>query len=86
MRIQGLLKRTPGPNSEKAEVVGQLMSSEVYAAKPDTQISEILRQITGKSIRHVPIVDEKRRVLGIVTQSDLLGALYQRLALSVTHH
>ena len=86
VRIQGLLKRTPGPNSEKAEVVGQLMSSEVYAAKPDTQISEILRQITGKSIRHVPIVDQKRRVLGIVTQSDLLGALYQRLALSVTHH
>ena len=86
VRLQGLLKRTPGPNSEKAEVVGQLMSSEVYAAKPDTQISEILRQITGKSIRHVPIVDEKRRVLGIVTQSDLLEALYQRLALSVTHH
>ena len=85
VRLQGLLKRTPGPNSEKAEVVGQLMSSEVYAAQPDTQISEILRQITGKSIRHIPIVDERRRVLGIVTQSDLLGALYQRLALSVTH-
>ncbi len=82
VRLQGLLRRTPGPNSEKAEVVGQLMSTHVYAAEPHTQISEILRQITGKSIRHVPIVDDKRRVLGIVTQSDLLGALYQRLALS----
>lgn len=82
IRLQGLLRRTPGPNSEKAEVVGQIMSSEVYAAQPDTQISEILHQITGKSIRHVPVVDDRRRVLGIVTQSDLLGALYQRLALS----
>lgn len=82
IRLQGLLKRTPGPNSEKAEVVGQIMSSEVYAAQPDTPISEVLRQITGKSIRHIPIVDNRRRVLGIITQSDLLGALYQRLALS----
>lgn len=82
IRLQGLLKRTPGPNSEKAEVVGQIMSSEVYAAQPDTPISEVLRQITGKSIRHIPVVDHRRRVLGIITQSDLLGALYQRLALS----
>lgn len=82
IRLQGLLKRTSGPNSEKAEVVGQIMSSEVYAAQPDTPISEVLRQITGKSIRHIPVVDHRRRVLGIITQSDLLGALYQRLALS----
>lgn len=82
IRLQGLLKRTPGPSSDKAEVVGQIMSSNVYYANPDTPLSEVMRQIVGKSIRHVPIVDDKRKVIGIVSQSDLLGALYQRLALS----
>lgn len=84
VRIQGLLKRTLGPTSEKAEVVGQLMTADVFTAKPETPISEILRQITSKSIRHVPITDDRNKVVGIVTQSDLLGALYRRLALSET--
>lgn len=82
IRLQGLLRRTPGPASEKAEVVGQIMSTEVFSARPDTLISEILHQITNKSIRHIPVVDDRNKVVGIVTQSDLLGALYRRLALS----
>ncbi len=81
VRLQGLLKRTPGTHSEKAEVVGQIMSREVYAVQGHTPIADILRQVAVKSIRHIPIVDDKRKVLGIVTQTDLLGALYQRIAL-----
>ncbi|HBI82627.1 MAG TPA: hypothetical protein DDY24_02765, partial [Alcaligenaceae bacterium] len=82
IRLQGLLKRTSGPTSEKAEVVGQIMSSKVYTAQTDTPISEILRHMTDHSIRHVPIIDDRKKIIGIVTQSDLLGALYRRLALS----
>jgi len=31
---------------------------------------------------HIPVVDDGRKLVGIVTQSDMLAALYKRLALS----
>ena len=71
-----------GVNSEKAEVAGQIMSAEVYAARTDTPISELVHHLSEKGLHHVPVLDEKRRVLGMVTQSDVVAALYKRIALS----
>ncbi len=82
IRLQGLLRRTPGVSSEKAEVVGQIMSAKVHAAHIDTPISELVHDLSEKGMHHVPVVDDKRRVLGIVTQSDIIAALYKRIALS----
>jgi CBS domain-containing membrane protein len=81
LRLQGLLRRTPGQTSDKAEVIGQIMTTEVFSALPETPISSLIAQVTDRSLPHVPIVDTKRKVVGIVTQSDLLAALYKRLAL-----
>jgi CBS domain-containing membrane protein len=33
-------------------------------------------------LAHIPVVDAGRKVVGIVTQSDMLAALYKRLAMS----
>lgn len=82
VRLQGLLRRTPGINSDKAEVVGQIMTADVFHANPDTPISELVRQMSEKGLPHIPVVDAKRKVVGIVTQSDMLAALYKRIALS----
>lgn len=82
VRLQGLLRRTPGPTPEKAEVVGQIMTSEVQSARVDTPIPELVHQLSDESLHHIPVLDDDRRVLGIVTQSDIIAALYRRLALS----
>ena len=82
VRLQGLLRRTPGMRSKKAEVVGQIMSAEVYAARTDTPISELVHQLSEKGLHHIPVVNDKRRVVGIVTHSDIIAALYKRTALS----
>jgi CBS domain-containing membrane protein len=82
VKLQGLLRRTPGPTSEKAEVVGQIMTSQVHTARMGTPISDLVHQLTDKSLHHIPVLDEKQHVLGIVTQSDIIAALYKRLALS----
>jgi CBS domain-containing membrane protein len=83
MRLQGLLRRTPGTHSEKAEVVGQIMSTQVHAARIDTPISELVQNLSDKNMHHIPVLDDSRRVLGMVTQSDIIAALYKRVALSV---
>ena len=58
------------------------MSSEVFTATPQTPLSELIRQISQRALPHVPVVDEQRKVVGMVTQSDLLVALYKSIALS----
>ena len=82
VRLQGFLRRTPGIYSDKAEVVGQIMTSDVFSAQPDTPVSALVGQVSEKGLPHIPVVNSKREVVGIVTQSDMLAALYKRLALS----
>ena len=84
VRLQGLLRRTPGRSSEKAEVVGQIMTANVDCARPETPIADLVHQMTEKSQPHVPVVDDQNQVVGIVTQSDALAALYRRVALSAS--
>ena len=42
----------------------------------------LVHDLSEKGLHHIPVVDDKRRVLGIVTQSDIIAALYKRIALS----
>lgn len=79
--LQGLLRRTPGLTSEKAEVVDQIMTSRVDAATVDTPMSELVHRLSDLGMHHIPVLDETRRVVGMVTQSDIIAALYKRFAL-----
>lgn len=82
VRLQGLLRRTPGLTSEKAEVVGQIMTSQVFSATPSMPVSQLVAHVSDKGMAHIPVLDDNRKVVGIVTQSDMLAALYKRLAMS----
>lgn len=84
VRLQGLLRRTPGETSEKAEVVGQIMTPQVYAASVDTPIAELAARLSDMNLHHIPVLDDTRRVVGMVTQSDLIAALHKRIALGCT--
>lgn len=80
--LQGFLRRTPGPNSDKAEVVGQIMSDQVHTVSEDTPVLTLIQTFADKGLHHVPVLDNSRRVVGIVTHSDVTAALYRRLALT----
>lgn len=82
VRLQGLLKRAPGPTSDKAEVVGQIMTTDIYAARVDTPLSELVSHLSDKGLHHIPVLDDARRVVGVVTQSDIIAALYKNIALA----
>lgn len=83
VRLQGLLRRTPGTTSEKAEVVGQIMTANIYTARVDTPVSELVHQLSENNLHNIPVLDGKARVVGMVTQSDLIVALYKRIAMAV---
>jgi CBS domain-containing membrane protein len=83
VRLRDLLRRTPGTHSDKAEVVGQIMTQAVITARADTPIFELVHALAEKAVHHIPVVDEGRRVVGIVTPSDINAALYKQIALRV---
>ena len=75
-KLVTFIKRTPGVNSDKPEVVGQIMASPVYSAKETMHIVELVPLLSERGLHHIPIVDSERRLVGMVTQSDLIAALY----------
>lgn len=52
--------------------VGEVMTRPVAVCHPDTKLEECKSIVSGKRIRHLPVVEEGRLV-GIVTSGDLLA-------------
>jgi CBS-domain-containing membrane protein len=53
--------------------VRDVMTRSPTCVRPDTPFGEILDLMLGRTISAVPVVDEADRLLGVVTQSDLLA-------------
>ena len=74
-RLQTLLKPSPASHSAKPEVVGQIMSRQVRVASAERAIAELVPLFSATGHHHIPIVGEQARLVGILTQSDLVKAL-----------
>ncbi len=48
------------------------MTTEVLTVSPETLVSDLAKTLVGKNISGVPVVDADGRLVGIVTQSDLV--------------
>jgi len=80
-QLQRFLRKSGVTHTEKAEVVGQIMSGHPTTARTATPIVDLVPLMANSGFHHIPIVDEEDRFVGIITQSDLVAALYQtRLA------
>ena len=55
--------------------VRDVMTQRVYRVFPDTPVSELLDLMSRHDLKAVPVVGEKREVLGVVTDRDLLRFL-----------
>lgn len=76
-RMRALIRRTLLSHSDKPEVVGQIMCANVKTMRDDMHIVELVPLMSDAQPHHLPIVDGERRLVGMVTQSDLVAALYR---------
>ena len=76
-RFRRFLRQTAGQYSEKPEVVGQIMSKPVSTALLHTHIVELVPIMSDLGLHYIPILDGNRKLAGMVTQSDLIAALYR---------
>jgi CBS domain-containing protein len=59
--------------------VAKLMTRKVHTITPDAFLVHAAELMTENKIAGLPVVDEKGGVIGIVTESDLLRTLVQKL-------
>jgi CBS domain-containing membrane protein len=74
-KLRGLIRRTPGTDSDKPEVVGQIMSRHVRVASEHRPLAELVPIFASTGHHHIPILGAEGKLAGIVTQSDLVAAL-----------
>ena len=77
VKLKRFLKRTGRSSTIKPEVVGQIMTSPAVTAKIDMHIIELIPLMTQhRTHLRIPVVNVNRHLVGIVTQSDLVSALW----------
>jgi len=74
-RIAALIRPTPTSHSDKAETVGQIMTRQVRVVSFDRPIGDLLPLFSDTGHHHVPVIDGERRLVGMITQSDVVRAL-----------
>jgi CBS domain-containing membrane protein len=80
-RLGGLLDHLLGARSGKPETVGEIMHGQVRTVHMDEPIVELVPLMSNRGLHHIPVVDDEGLFVGVVSQSDLLAALYEsRLA------
>ncbi len=53
--------------------ISDLMTPGPITASPETAVAQVLQLMTERRIRHVPVCDDERRLLGIVSQRNILA-------------
>lgn len=76
-RLRALLVPSGATHTDRPEVVGQIMTRQVRVASADRTLIELLPLFSEHGHHHIPIIDAERRLVGILTQSDMVGALYR---------
>ena len=62
-------------HSSLPENLDAIMIQKIHAASPDTDIHQLAHVMFDEHIGSLPIIDKERKVLGIVTRSDILKVM-----------
>lgn len=58
--------------SSKETLIREIMTSKVLCASPEQTTAEAMTMMTEKHIRHLPVVDGKNKLIGIISIGDLV--------------
>ena len=76
-RLAELLRPSQQSHTEKEEVVGQIMTEDVHIARDSQPIVELVKLMSDERLHQIPVVGEQGKLAGMLTQSDMIAALYE---------
>lgn len=56
-------------------LVGEIMTKKVVTIKKDASINDAAALMDSKKVNRLPVVDENKKLVGIITRGDIIGAL-----------
>jgi CBS domain-containing membrane protein len=77
-KLRNFVARVTTDHADKPDAVGQIMATNVDTMSQHEPIVDLVPVFADAGHHHIPIVDDERRLVGIVTQSDLVVALYRQ--------
>ncbi|WP_338781215.1 betaine/proline/choline family ABC transporter ATP-binding protein [Metabacillus sp. FJAT-52054] len=66
-------------NRKTATFVGDVLNTEVFTVQKDTLVRDTVRKILKRGMKYVPVVDENKRLVGIVTRASLVDIVYDSI-------
>lgn len=76
-RLSNLLRPSQLTHTEKHEVVGQIMTKEVYTANADQSIVDLVPLMSDSEVHQMPVIDGQGRLVGMISQTDMIAALFE---------
>lgn len=74
-RVKELVRSAGTVISSKPEVVGQIMTRRVRITREDRHVVDLVAAFSEDGHHHLPVVDGDGKVVGMITQSDVVRAL-----------
>jgi CBS domain-containing membrane protein len=75
--LKKLIRWSPTTHSNKPEVVGQIMATPVITILENMHLMHTIPLMTSHHLQLVPVVDQHNKLVGILTQTDIIRALYR---------
>lgn len=66
----------------QSTTVREVMNSQVMTTTPETPMATLVREAAQDHHHHIPVIYADQTLAGMVTPSDMIAALYRRLALT----
>lgn len=71
--------------SSKETLVSEIMTPNVICLRADQTIEEAMALMTEKHIRHLPVLNDARQLIGIVSLGDVVRAVIAQQQLTIAH-
>lgn len=65
-------------NDIKEKKVEEVMTEKVKVIPPDAEIGKIARMMEEYEINRIPVVDEEKKLLGLVARADVVKAFWEK--------
>jgi CBS domain-containing membrane protein len=76
-RLRSAIRSAQTSHSDKPEAVGQIMTRQVRVASDTQRVTELVSLFSREGHHHIPVIDASQKLVGIITQSDLVKSLYR---------
>src|ERR1700680_1266457 len=77
--------RSVTPQVTPETKVGEIMTRSVLTARPEQSVLEVVQLLAKNRITGLPVVEDKSRLIGVVSESDIIGKAGETVADIMTH-